>query len=67
MAKAVKDQITSQGGKTFQNQSNSGGSLSKAQTVAQGVLSRSGKGAAAAAAAARATRVFQDQLVGRRK
>jgi hypothetical protein len=54
------------GGKVFENQSNSGGNLSKAAVVAQAVLGRGGD-KSAGAEAARATRVFRDQLIGRRK
>jgi hypothetical protein len=64
---AIQDKVANKASGTFENQDTRAATLSKTTTVAQGVLSRSGKGATAAAAAARNGRVFNDQLIGRRK
>jgi hypothetical protein len=61
---AIRDQVASKGSGTFENQSNAGGTLSKAATVALGVLKKGS--ASQAAAAARNGRVFNDQLVGKK-
>jgi hypothetical protein len=60
----IRDEIVNAASGKFENQSGAA-TLSKAQTVAAGVLSRTGKGAAAAAA--RNSRVFDSQLLPRRK
>jgi hypothetical protein len=63
MAK-IRDEIANRASNTFTNQDTKAATLSKAAAVAQGVLSRAGKGAAAAAA--RNSRVFDSQLIGKK-
>jgi len=61
----IRDEVVNKASGVFENQNTKAATLPKAAAVAAGVLGRGS--ASAAAAAARNSRVFDSQLLGRRK